>query len=206
VAHSLGTITPASAAARISEVPAGTVTAWPSMSSVTVSPAPTFGVPKSISPCAFMRASLPSKSARSADNTGIGVMLPMAHSEPCSHRVAEVFAEVLISSALSAADAIDDLDTARRADAAGRAFSAGFNGAEFHCITRLLRHVHGIVESDDTAVAESGPDRGKCLVVEHAYRTAIQAGKRPAARRPARHVAAGPSVSRRRSRGAARAA
>ncbi|SPV10817.1 Uncharacterised protein [Burkholderia gladioli] len=45
VAHSLGTCTPASTAARITEVPAGTVTDWPSISSVTSVSAWRNGVP-----------------------------------------------------------------------------------------------------------------------------------------------------------------
>ncbi|OIQ79002.1 hypothetical protein GALL_392830 [mine drainage metagenome] len=45
VAQSLGTWMPACAAARISEVPAGTVTLTPSMRSVTCASASRFGVP-----------------------------------------------------------------------------------------------------------------------------------------------------------------
>jgi len=52
VAHSFGTLTPARAAARITEVPSGTVTARPSISTVTslatpFSPFTGAGVPKS---------------------------------------------------------------------------------------------------------------------------------------------------------------
>ena len=45
VAQSLGTLMPASAAARMMEVPSGTVTSWPSMLRVTVFSAVTAGVP-----------------------------------------------------------------------------------------------------------------------------------------------------------------
>ena len=47
VAHSFGTLTPASAAARITDVPAGTVTSMPSTSTVTVVSLVLAGVPKS---------------------------------------------------------------------------------------------------------------------------------------------------------------
>src|ERR1700674_1303338 len=49
VAQSLGIFTSESAAARITEVPAGTVTSWPSMVRLTSSALSRFGVPKSLS-------------------------------------------------------------------------------------------------------------------------------------------------------------
>jgi len=49
VAQSFGIFTSDSAAARITEVPAGTVTSWPSMVSVTSSALSRLGVPKSFS-------------------------------------------------------------------------------------------------------------------------------------------------------------
>jgi hypothetical protein len=49
VAQSLGILTSVSAAARITEVPSGTVTSWPSMVSVTVLALWRCGVPKSCS-------------------------------------------------------------------------------------------------------------------------------------------------------------
>jgi hypothetical protein len=52
VAHSLGTLMPSSAAARSTEVPAATVTARPSMVSVTCCSLALGGVPKSRSACA----------------------------------------------------------------------------------------------------------------------------------------------------------
>ncbi len=45
VAQSLGMVVPRSWAARITEVPAGTVTAWPSMTRLTVASALAAGVP-----------------------------------------------------------------------------------------------------------------------------------------------------------------
>ena len=45
VAQSFGTLVPISAAARITEVPSGTVTVWPSISRVTVAAASLIGVP-----------------------------------------------------------------------------------------------------------------------------------------------------------------
>ncbi len=47
VAHSFGTLTPAAAAARMIDVPAGTVTLMPSICSVTRFSLETSGVPKS---------------------------------------------------------------------------------------------------------------------------------------------------------------
>ena len=45
VAHSFGMLVPSSIAARMIEVPSGTVTDWPSISSVTILAASDLGVP-----------------------------------------------------------------------------------------------------------------------------------------------------------------
>ena len=67
---------------------------------------------------------------------------------------------------LAANDAVDDLDAADRADAARRALAAGFDRAEFHREARLLRHVDGVVEHDDAAMADQAVARRERLVVE----------------------------------------
>ena len=58
VAHSLGTAMPASAAARMTDVPAGTVRVTPSMATVTDSVEVLAGVPKSMSSAMVMGAPL----------------------------------------------------------------------------------------------------------------------------------------------------
>ncbi len=113
VAHSLGTSTPASAAARMTDVPSGTATCWPSMVSATVAGAGVrslrsgAGVPRSRS-TRVMRGLLRGRRVRgrpgtsagtarwkssakwcSALRTGSGVRPPIAHSEASaitSHR------------------------------------------------------------------------------------------------------------------------
>src|SRR5579863_4992319 len=72
-----------------------------------------------------------------------------------SHRVTKIRENLDIGSAILVADdAVDDLDTAGRADPAGRALAARFEGAEFQGEARLLRHVDGIVEDDHAAMAD----------------------------------------------------
>src|SRR6185437_12526963 len=63
-------------------------------------------------------------------------------------------------------DAVDDFDAARRPDATGRAFAAGFQRAEFHGEARLLRHVDRVVEYHDAAVADQPVAAGEGLVIE----------------------------------------
>ena len=87
--------------------------------------------------------------------TGMGVKPPMAQSEPSVMRSQRSSSSCQIPVALDAGDdPVDDLDAARRADAAGRAFAAGFDGAEFHREARLLGHVDGIVEHHEAAMAD----------------------------------------------------
>ena len=68
-------------------------------------------------------------------------------------------------------DLVDQLDAARRADAAGRALAAGFDGAELHGEAGLLGHVHGVVEHHDAAMADQPVGGGEGLVVERRSRT-----------------------------------
>jgi len=62
-------------------------------------------------------------------------------------------------------DAIDDLDAAGRADPARRAFAAAFDRAKLHREPRHPRHVDGIVENDQAAVADESVERRKSLVI-----------------------------------------
>jgi hypothetical protein len=98
--------------------------------------------------------------------------------------------------AVTGANAVDDFDAARRADAAGRAFGAGFDGAEFHRVACLPGQIHRVVEGDDAAVAEPGADGGEGFVVEQCVELRFRqiGAQRPAdlhrAQRPARARAA----------------
>src|ERR1700722_16132714 len=153
VAQSLGIFTSVSAAARITDVPAGTVTSWPSMVRVTSSVLSRFGVPRSFS---------------TMDNM-IGPRLPLTRRAGCSYRFDEIFREMvqrrnhgvgrqaaqgaqrpvgqgfaevtqnrfLLDRILSGDQPVDDFHPAGGADAAGRALAAGLDGAEFHGIARL---------------------------------------------------------------------
>ncbi len=82
-------------------------------------------------------------------------------------RLAEVLDQREVGgAALTADDLVDGLDAARRADAAGRALAAGFDGAELHGEARLARHVDRVVEHDDAAMADQPVARREGLVVE----------------------------------------
>ena len=180
VAQSFGIWVPASIAARMIEVPAGTVTLWPSMVSVTMASrfrsaacrsrfpgsatwrAPLFGGRR--------RAGAGSKSSGkwfSALITGYGVKPPSAQSEPNFIVLQRSSSTAMFSGhAFAGDDPVDDLDAAGRADPARRALAAAFDGAEFHGEARLLRHVDGVVEHDDAAMADQAVARGEGLVVE----------------------------------------
>jgi hypothetical protein len=80
---------------------------------------------------------------------------PSAQSEPNFIVLQRSAARRCSSATLDARDdLVDHLDAARRADAAGRALAAAFDGAEFHGEARLLRHVDGVVEHHDAAMAD----------------------------------------------------
>ena len=55
-------------------------------------------------------------------------------------------------------------DTARATQAAGRTFSATFNGAKFHRKAGHLRHIDRIVEHRDTRMADQRIGSGKGLI------------------------------------------
>ncbi len=63
-------------------------------------------------------------------------------------------------------DVFDDLFAARRSDTARRAFAAGFDRAKFHAIACHFGHVDGVVEHDDAAVADDGPNRREGFIIE----------------------------------------
>src|ERR1700704_6304435 len=62
-------------------------------------------------------------------------------------------------------DAINDLDATGRADPARRAFAATFDRAKPHRESGHPRHVDGIVENDEAAVANKPVERRKSLVI-----------------------------------------
>ena len=62
--------------------------------------------------------------------------------------------------------AVHDLHAARGTDATRRAFPAGLDGAELHCVARHPGHIDAVVENDDAAVAEQGLDVRERFVVE----------------------------------------
>src|SRR3954452_21946971 len=179
VAQSFGIWWPGSIAARMIEVPSGTVTWLPSMVSVTIVSDLERGVPKSISSIrdivVLLFRSL--KRGRRRDEILPEVLQCAEHgvgreAAECAelaelHGVAEVFDErEIFGDALAAHDLLDSFDATGRADPARRALATGFDGAEFHCEACLLAHVDAVVEHDDTAVADQTVARGKSLVVE----------------------------------------
>ena len=117
------------------------------------------------------------------------------------HRVAEVVEHRDCFRARSPAMILSIiLDAARRADAAGRALAAGFDGAELHGEARLLRHVDACRRTPRCRHGRSarrGPRRPRSRT---ACRTARAGNRRRAARRPAPRAPAGPVACRRRYR------
>src|SRR5580704_3997240 len=167
VAQSFGICVPASIAARMIEVPSGTVMLLPSIVSVTVSADVERGVPKSISSTRDMAFPLlrglkphgcgaeifPEMFQRAHD--GVGGEAAQRAERTELHGVAEVFDDGdVLRHALAGADLVDGLDAAGRPDPARRALAAGFDGAEFHRKARLPGHVDAVVEHHDAAVAD----------------------------------------------------
>src|SRR5258705_2138795 len=179
VAQSFGICVPASIAARMIEVPSGTVTLCPSMVSVTIVSDCERGVPKSVSwindivSLLFRRLQGGRRRAKifpevfQCAHDGVGCEAAERAKRTELHGVAEVLdhGEVL-SDALAVADLVDGLDASRGADPARRALAAGFDRAEFHRKARLLGHVDAVVEHDDAAMADQPVARGEGLIVE----------------------------------------
>src|SRR5262245_38005832 len=179
VAHSFGISLPSSTAARMMEVPSDTVTATPSMVSVTVFSDLERGVPKSISWISdIWESSFSSFKALWRSAEIFREMGERAHywvgreaserterTEP--HGVAEVFEHGGVCRALFAShDFVDQLYPARRPNPAWRALAAGFDGAKLHGEAGLLGHVHGVVEHHDAAMADQPVAGGERLIVE----------------------------------------
>src|ERR1700756_349883 len=155
VAHSFGICVPASIAARMIEVPSGTVTLSPSMVRVTVVWDLERGVPKSVSWISDMwryplfrglqalgRGAKIFPEVVQGAHDGVGREASERTKRAEFHGVAEVFDDrEIFRHALAGTDLVDGLDAADRSDPAGRAFAAGLDGAEFHREARLLRHV-----------------------------------------------------------------
>ena len=96
----------------------------------------------------------------------MGVKPPMAQSEPSVMVWHRSSSSARLLSRLSPATILSMVSTpARRADAAGRALAAGFNGAEFHGEAGLLGHVDGVVKHHDAAVADHGAIGGEGFIV-----------------------------------------
>src|SRR5690242_14021213 len=162
VAHSFGICVPASIAARMMEVPSGTVTLCPSMVSVTIASDFERGVPKSISSIKDMvgllfrglqrgrcRAKIFPEMLQGAQH-GVGREAAERAERAEFHGVAEVLDHgEVFGNALAMDDLVDGLDTAGRADPARRALAAGFHRAELHRKPGLLCHVDAVVEHDD---------------------------------------------------------
>src|SRR5579871_5542301 len=181
VAQSFGICVPASMAARMIEVPSGTVTLWPSMVSVIIVSDLERGVPKSVSWISDMAISsnlfrgLEAGRGRAeifpevfqCAHDGVGRETAQRAERAEFHSVAEVFddRDVLLD-AFTGANLVDGLDAAGRADPAGCALAAGLDGAEFHRKARLFGHVDGVVEHDDAGMADQAVARREGFVVE----------------------------------------
>src|SRR5665213_3390761 len=84
----------------------------------------------------------------------------------CGHRVAKIAQQFYIIRAIAILDdAIDNLNSASRSDATGRAFAARFQRAEFHRIARHLSEVSGIVEDHDAAMTQETASACHRLVI-----------------------------------------
>src|SRR6185312_15937224 len=157
VAQSFGTCVPASIAARMIDVPSGTVTVFPSMVSVTIVSDLERGVPKSVSwirdmTILLFRSLQPRR--RRAEiflemlqraHDGVGGESAERAERSEFHGIAEVLDDSeIFSDVFAAPDLVDGLDAARGADPAGCALAAGLDGAELHREARLLRHIDGI--------------------------------------------------------------
>src|SRR4051812_28946341 len=120
-------------------VPAGTATSRPSMVSVTWSSTVTSSRRREH----FERA-----------QHGPGGGLPQAADGGVTHRGAHVLQEIHVAGAAMAhREAVQDLDLALGADAAGHALPARLLGKELRHQARDLPHVDRVVEDDDRARA-----------------------------------------------------
>src|SRR5665213_3218543 len=154
VAQSFGILVPSSIAARMIDVPSGTVTSWPSISSVTIFVASDFAVPKSISFMSilmflfrrqflFLRQSEILWEFCERTHHRIGRQPTHGAERTIRHCHTQFFQKCGVGGAVHSRDNfVDHFNASDRANAAGRAFATRFNGAEFHCKARLLGHIH----------------------------------------------------------------
>jgi hypothetical protein len=175
VAQSLGMVIPAIAAARRIEVPAGAVTARPSMVRVTGSPDAS-GVPRSYSRTRAIRSTPPphgwerGKILREVPDRahhGIGCE-PAERAERAKF---ECLAELLDQGEVGGDVAgrrwifATRLGPAHRADPARRALAAALDAAELEGEAGHRGHVDGVVEHHDAAVADQAVGGGEGLDV-----------------------------------------
>src|SRR5271155_5343469 len=178
----------ASAAARITEVPSGTATARPSISSATLRVSRRSGVAKSLSARDRMSASSSWGRDRQivADESHIArrqteilrkIFQRAQHRQRREaaeraqrtelHRVAQIAEHLEILARTASIDnVVDQLGPANRSYSARRAFAARFDRAKLHRVARHPRHVDGVVKHDDSAVAEDSAARGNRLKVQ----------------------------------------
>src|SRR5690606_25442126 len=185
VAHSLGILIPAKAAACITEVPTGTSINLPSMVRLTISVWVEAGVPRSRSRTAtvsFMVISvldlgqvllglrgqskiLGEVFQRGQD--GIRGHAAQGAQGPGEHRVAQVAQQLdMVVHVFAATDLLDGLHATRRADATGCAFATGFDGTELHGVLRHVGHVYCVVKGHQTTVADHGIDLHVGFIVQ----------------------------------------
>ena len=198
VAQSFGISMPVSIAARMIEVPSGTVTGLPSMVSVTVFSASTRG--RAVVDFATIEvtstASSPIRRLQARRRAEIfGEMRERAHHrirrEPAEraqrtelHRIAEIFEQRDVGARGPRRAMIRSITSTPRVEPMrqGVHLPQHLDRAELHREARLLGHVDGVVEHDDAAMADQAVARGEGLVVE---RRVEQRAREIGAERPA---------------------
>ena len=206
VAQSFGISTPASIAARMIDVPSGTVT----VAAVDGQRDRLLGLARPACRSRFPRSAIlnvghgvhdvRSYSAASATGdgrkssgkwlsaliTGYGVKPPSAQSDPNFIVLQRsVTSSICFSGSMFLRDLVERLDAARRADAAGRALAAAFDGAELHGEARLLQHVGACRRTPRCRHGRSARPWRRRPRSRTACRTARAGNRRRAARRPA---------------------
>ena len=190
----------ASPAARITDVPAGTVTGRPSMVIVTVRPRGGRACRgRSRAPGSSPEV-LPSGAARSAPaSPRVGRPSRRASRTVISSQRSSTSSEVGVAVA-AVADPVDDLDAAGRADPARRALAAGLR-RRTPSRSAPASHVDGVVEHDDPAVADHAAPCDRRRPRSRAPRPAAGGDVGPAGRPPAPRAPVGrcavPPMSRR---------
>ena len=206
VAQSFGICVPTSAAARMTDVPAGTVTAAPSISSVTSCRLPDCRAGRAerhvvdANACALPSANASfSKSSGKcfrALSTGYGRQAAQRAQRAVHHRLAQLVEQLEVRRRGRRAAMIRSMTSTPRVEPMRHGVHLPHDsiGAELHRIPRLRRHVHGVVEDDDAAVTEQRADARQTPRSRAACRTATRGCRRRAARRPARRGSAGPTA------------